>query len=173
MKNSLLVHEYKQWAISHARWERLSETTIPRCDVLHQWEYAQVCVVGFHAANPAVCRGCGFEVLGVWGGWRLLVRRWKPTPLSKIMWEEGKGKALNRAATAGEENPMLGSGWHCIWKGDHFLPLPLSSALATWLSGPRSSCAPQRLALPLELIKSATVQHLLKSHLGLCWWNRY
>lgn len=36
MKNLLLVHEYKQWAISHARWESLSEAKTPRCDVLHQ-----------------------------------------------------------------------------------------------------------------------------------------
>lgn len=35
MKNLLLVHEHKQRAINHARGESLSETKLPRCDVLH------------------------------------------------------------------------------------------------------------------------------------------
>lgn len=36
-----------------------------------------------------------------------------------------------------------------------------------------SSCVPQGLEGPLELLKNATVQHLLKSWLGLCWCDCY
>lgn len=93
------------------------------------------------------------------------------------MWEESQGKTVWEGSQSccysrGRES----SAGFWVAQGDRLLPLPLSSALATRLERPRypavgfsaAPVLPEDFLLPLELVKSAAVQHLLKSHLGLC-----